>query len=51
MTYDARITDQLMTLTRNLNGWLPQYDMGDSQDYYQYLIFKIEEGRLIELLP
>ena len=51
MTYDARITNQLMTLTRNLNGWLSHYDKGDSQDYYQYLIFKIEEGRLIKLLP
>jgi len=24
---------------------------GNYRDYYQYLIFKIEKGRLIELMP
>ncbi len=51
MTYDARITQQLMTFTRNVKGWMLQYDDGRAKDYYQYLIFKIKEGQLTDIMP
>lgn len=49
--FDTRIIDQLERITRNLDGWLPQYEDGRSEDYYQYLTFKIKEGQLTEILP
>ncbi|MGL1888820.1 MAG: hypothetical protein OCD76_20075 [Reichenbachiella sp.] len=48
--FDTRITDQLLTLTQSLKGWL-QTEKNKPTDYYMYLIFKIEEGKLIEIMP
>lgn len=45
------ITDQLMRITKNLNGWKGKKYKGKDIDYYQYLIFKIENGQLKEILP
>ncbi|WP_281980226.1 hypothetical protein [Tenacibaculum mesophilum] len=51
-TFDNRITNQLLMLTQSLNGWKTKQDGRDREiDYYQYLIFKIEKGNLIEILP
>jgi hypothetical protein len=41
------ITEQLMSITKNLKGWKAKIYI----DYYQYLIFKIENGQLKEILP
>lgn len=49
--FSKTITDQLMQITRNLNGWNPKKVQGHDVDYYQYLIFKIENGNLIEIMP
>ncbi|UUW11053.1 hypothetical protein NLG42_09615 [Flavobacterium plurextorum] len=43
------ITEQLMSITKNLKGWKEKKYKG--VDYYQYLIFKIENGQLKEILP
>ncbi len=47
--FDNSITDQLLAITKRLKGWkiFPNVD----RDYYQYLIFKIKDGELIELMP
>lgn len=45
------ITDQLLTITKNLNGWKAKKLKEKDIDYYQYLIFKIENGQLKEILP
>ncbi len=45
------ITDQLLAITKNLNGWKAKKIKERDIDYYQYLIFKIENGQLKEILP
>ncbi len=49
--FDADITDQLLNLIRQLNGWKIMPTSEEPEDYYQYLIFKIQDGKLIEILP
>ncbi|MEM1325123.1 MAG: hypothetical protein AAGI23_04165 [Bacteroidota bacterium] len=54
--YEARdfhksITDQLLNIAKSLDGWLPKTIDGQQIDYYQYLVFKIEDGQLTEILP
>lgn len=50
-TFNNKITDQLMQITKSLNGWSPKKIQNHEVDYYQYLIFKIENGNLIEIMP
>lgn len=49
--FSESITTQLMTITKSLTGWKKLPDDTTPQDYYQYLIFKINNGHLIEILP
>lgn len=49
--FDKFISDQLMSITKSLGGWEIASNEKFSYDYYQYLIFKIENGQLIEILP
>lgn len=49
--FDSRITDQLMSITKSLDGWKPLPDSENPEEYYQYLIFKIDNGDIIEILP
>jgi len=48
---DKNITKQLLEITKNLNGWTPKQERGQKIDYYQYLIFKIKDGKIDEILP
>jgi hypothetical protein len=45
------ITEQLMSITKSLKGWKGKKYEEKEIDYYQYLIFKIENGQLKEILP
>ncbi len=45
------ITEQLMNITKSLKGWKGKKYKEKEIDYYQYLIFKIENGQLKEILP
>lgn len=49
--FDPSITNQLLAITKMLNGWKTKTLNGNKIDYYQYLIFKITDGRLKEILP
>ncbi len=49
--FNKNITDQLLKITKGLSGWTPKKINGQEIDYYQYLIFKIVNGNLIEILP
>ncbi len=49
--FDKRITDQLLSITKNTRCWQIQMVNEKPIDYYQYLIFKINKGQLIEILP
>ncbi len=49
--FDAPITKQLLRITQSLTGWKVLPNAEKPEDYYQYLIFKIKEGQLIEIMP
>lgn len=49
--FDKAITDQLMTITKSLTGWKILSDKTGPKDYYQYLIFKMTDGQIKEILP
>lgn len=50
-TFDPRITDQLLSLTQKMDGWRILPDPENPRDYYQYLIFKIDQGQIKEIMP
>lgn len=49
--FDGSITNQLLEITRSLKGWKQKELQGKSVDYYQYLIFKIHQGRIVKISP
>lgn len=49
--FDKSISNQIIELTKNLKGWIGYEDEEKGLDYYQYLIFKIENGSIAEILP
>mgnify|MGYP004068633657 CR=1 FL=1 len=49
--FDTSITKQLLEITRSLNSWKVLSYKDQPQDYYQYLIFKMKDGRIEEVLP
>ncbi|WBL44674.1 hypothetical protein PBT90_08270 [Algoriphagus halophytocola] len=51
MVFDERITNQLLQITKQLDGWKILPTLEEPLDYYQYLIFKIEKGNVVEILP
>ena len=51
-TFDKSITEQLLEITKNLKGWKTKLDKEQSTiDYYQYLIFKLKDGHITQILP
>lgn len=49
--FDTRITKQLMQLIKKIDFWEISKAGKSRFDYYYYLIFKIENGSLKEILP
>lgn len=49
--FDKSITDQLLTITKSLDGWKVKYYNDSIMDYYQYLIFKMKDGKILKILP
>ena len=49
--FDNEITSQLLKITKTLNDWIPKEYQNKEIDYYQYLIFKIKNGKISEILP
>lgn len=49
--FNDKLVAQLLSLTKKLDGWVTGEHDGKKYDYYQYLTFKIENGRLIEIMP
>ncbi|MEO1262387.1 MAG: hypothetical protein AAFZ15_26510 [Bacteroidota bacterium] len=49
--FDNKITGQLMALTKGLDGWRVMVSKSDPRDYYVYLIFKIRNGELVDIMP
>ena len=49
--FDKRIVNQLLELTKKIGKWPQKKYRSLYGDYYMYLIFKIKDGQLIEVLP
>jgi len=50
--FDDKIISQLLKITKGIDKWAILYD--DEQnpiDYYNYLIFRITDGQITEILP
>jgi hypothetical protein len=45
------ITDQLVSITKSLDNWNIKKYNDSPIDYYQYLSFKIENGKIVKILP
>lgn len=50
-TFNKKLNGQLLNFTKNLDGWIPKEYLGVKLNYYQYLTFKIENGKVSEILP
>lgn len=50
-TFDEVLINQIVHLTKSLDGWIVGELEGQVYDYYQYLTCKIEHGQLIEITP
>lgn len=48
---DQELENRLLQFTRSLDGWQPKEIEGFKVDYYQYLTYKIENGKVSEVLP
>lgn len=48
---DKNLGDDLLKFTKSLKGWIPKEVEGEKVDYYQYLTYKIEHGKVSEILP
>lgn len=49
--FEKKLTSKLLDFTKNLAGWIPKEIDGKKIDYYQYLTFKIENGKISKILP
>ena len=49
--FSTALSEELMRLTKALDGWLVASYEGEPWDYYQYLTFKLEEGKITEITP
>ncbi|MEO0339391.1 MAG: hypothetical protein AAF242_09260, partial [Bacteroidota bacterium] len=49
--FSKKITRQLLDITKRLDGWMVKSLRGNTRDYYQYLIFKIEDSEMVKILP
>lgn len=50
--FDNKVVSQLMEITKGIEEWVILYN-DDKQpvDYYNYLIFRITDGQITEILP
>lgn len=49
---NKNISKNLIKLTKSLTGWKQKFDNeGNPVDYYQYLLFRIENGKIVKILP
>lgn len=50
--FHFKVVNQLLEITKSLDGWLVVSDEPNGpRDYYQYLIFKINDGKIEDLMP
>lgn len=49
--FDKDISNQILDITKKLDGWRPFERNEKTWDYQQYLVFKFRDGQLKEILP
>lgn len=49
--FNKELVDEILKLTKQLDGWVIGTIDTHPLDYYQYLTFKIVDGKLIEIMP
>lgn len=49
--FDKKITSQLLKITKGIKKWKILHQQEIPIDYYMYLIFKITDGQITEILP
>ena len=49
--FNRKLTDQLVGLTKELDGWKPAQEEGNSYDYYYYLSFQLVNGQIKAIMP
>jgi hypothetical protein len=49
--FNQKTTDELLRITKTLKKWKPKTINGQAADYYQYLVFRLKEGEITEILP
>ncbi len=49
--FNQKIVSQLLNITKGIENWEVFYRNEVPVDYYMYLIFKIKNGQLTEILP
>lgn len=48
---DRKFSAEILSFTKKLDGWIPKKIEGEKVDYYQYLTYKIEHGKVSEISP
>lgn len=48
---DEELENKILKFTKSLDGWMPKEIKGLKVDYFQYLTYKIENGKVSEVLP
>ena len=51
ITFNEKLTEQLLRLTKEMDGWEIAHYRNKPLDYYKYFTFKILNGDLAEILP
>lgn len=49
--FKTQVPQNLLEATKKTTGWTPYVVEGKSYDYYQYLVFKIQDAQIIEIMP
>lgn len=49
--FNRKIITQLTTITKEIENWVILYEDQQAVDYYYYLIFRITDGQITEILP
>ncbi len=49
--FDGELGKTLLNITMGLKEWAPLTIFGDAYDSYVYLTYKIENGKIVEILP
>lgn len=50
-SFNNNLVGQLLEITQSLKGWDVLYEDGRSYDYVRYVTFKIQQGKIMDIMP